>query len=359
MGYEPETAGRIMTPDYISLRREMTAAEAIEKVKRQAEDKETIYTLYVTDNGRKYEGFVRLRSLLIAKSDTKIEDIMDTGIDPVMTSTDQEEAARELQRLDILAIPVVDKENRMVGIITVDDAMDILEQETTEDMLSKAKMRDSGNSSETLIKGNLWSVWKVRLPFLAFTILGGLFSAIVLGGFEDAVLLIALPAVFFVPLVMDMGGTIGVQSSTIFIRGMTLGQINTKKMGRHIVREVGIGVSIGLVVGLLIGLVAFLWQGIILPSEIPPYLSPGIPHPLHGVAAWRIGLGLGAAIWLAMIVVCTFAAFMGFTVPFVLHKLKKDQAVATGPVITTIKDVVGLTVYLGFVWIFVIQIFGL
>ena len=362
MGYEPESAGRIMTPDYISLRQEMTAKEALAKVKKQAkdEDKETVYTLYVTDNERKYEGRVTLRELLIADDDALIGDIMDTGIDAVTTCTDQEEVVKELQRLDLLSIPVVDKENRLVGIVTIDDALDILEEEATEDMLGKAKMKTSkkGDSSETLVKGNLFQVWKVRLPFLLFTIVGGLLSALVMGGFEEQVLMFVLPAAFFIPLVMDLGGTIGVQSSTIFIRGMTLGHINTKKFGRHIIREIFIGMSIGLIAGLVVALIAFVWQGVISPFNVPMFNEYGVQINtiFFGGSTIVAGLMLGLATWIAIIVVCTFAAFMGFIVPFILHKLKIDQAVATGPVITTVKDVVGMSVYLGLILLFVVTL---
>ncbi|MCL2848110.1 MAG: magnesium transporter [Firmicutes bacterium] len=345
MGYEPETAGRIMTPDYISLRGFMTASEALEKVKRQAEDKETIYTLYVTDISRKYEGHISLRELLIADPTAKIADIMTTGIDAVSTNTDQEEVARELQRLDLLSIPVVDRENRLVGIVTIDDAIDILEEEATEDMFGKAKMGSlaKGDTSEALIKGSLWQVWKVRLPFLGFTIIGGLLAAFIMGGFEDMLLIYVAPAVFFVPLVMDMGGSVGVQSSTIFIRGMTLGHINTKKIKWHIFREIGIGVSIGAIVGVISGLVAFVWQGYITSD---PHLSA------------QGALLLGASIASAMAIVCLIASLMGFLIPYIFYKLKLDQAAATGPLITTVKDITGLLVYFGLVMLFVYLIGG-
>jgi len=340
MGYEPETAGRIMTPDYISLRRTMTAGEALEKVKRQAEDKETIYTLYVTDDERKYEGRLTLREILIADPKAKVEDLMTQSIeiDAVTTCTDQEEVARELKRLDLLSIPVVDKENRLVGIVTIDDAMDILEEEATEDMLGKGRMRNraKGDASETLIKGSIWQVLKVRLPFLLFTIIGGILAALVMDGFED-ILATLLAAVFFVPLIMDMGGTIGVQSSTIFIRGMTLGHINTKKMSKHITRELLIGLTIGTLVGVVSGAIAFIWQG--------------------ATGEWLPSLWLGISIAVAMISVCVLAALLGFVIPFIFHRLKFDQAAATGPVITTIKDVLGLLIYFGIVILFV-QVIG-
>jgi len=340
MGYESETAGRIMTPDYISLRREMTAKQALSKVKTQAkdEDKETVYTLYVIDNDRRYEGRLTLRELLIADDNAIVGDIMDTGIEAVTTCTDQEEVVKELQRLGLLSIPVVDKQNLLVGIVTIDDALDILEEEATEDMLGKAKMKSSkkGDSSEALIKGSIWQVLKVRLPFLGFTIIGGILAALVMDGFED-ILATLLAAVFFVPLIMDMGGTIGVQSSTIFIRGMTLGHVNEKKIGKHILREPLIGLTIGTIVGVASGLIAFIWQG--------------------ATGDWMPSFWLGLSITVAMISVCVLAAVLGFVVPFIFHKLKFDQAAATGPVITTLKDVLGLLIYFGIVILFV-QVIG-
>jgi len=325
MGYEAHTAGRIMTPEYVRLRKDMSVAEAVERIKLTARDKETIYTLYVTDYTRKLEGVLSLRDLFFAESDVKIETIMQTDTVKVSTDDDQEEAARLMQKLDLLSIPVVDKENRIVGIITIDDAMDIIEEETTEDIFNQAGLANvSGTEfdrSDVLVNGSIWKIWKVRLPFLVITLAAGMLAGLVIGGFEEALMSTAAVAIF-IPLIMDMGGSIGTQSSTVFVRGMVLGHIDTSKFMKHFLKEISVGLSIGVLVGVVAGTIAgtisYVWQG----------------QPM-----------LGIAVGLALICTVTLAALLGFLVPFVLHKLNVDQAAGSAPIITSIKDISGLLIY--------------
>lgn len=328
MGYEPQTSGRIMTTEYISLNRDMTAEQALEKVRRQAKGKETIYTLYITDNTKKLEGVLSLKELLIAEFGSKVEDIMSKKAISVYTDTDQEETARTLQELDLLAIPVVDREERLVGIVTIDDAVDILEEEATEDILDQAGLVDITGSeadrSEVLVKGSLWKIWKVRLPFLLITLVAAMFAGAIIEGFEEALESIAVVAIF-IPLIMDMGGNVGTQSSTVFARGVVLGHINTKSFFKPFIKEVGIGLSMGILIGLTAGIITSVWQGI----------------PLLGVA---VGLSLVATM--------TLAALLGFLVPFVLIKFNVDQAAGSAPIITSIKDIAGLVIYFFFISIF-------
>ena len=326
LGYKAETAGRIMTPKYISLRRSMTAEQALDKVRRQAKDKETIYTLYVTDDSKIIEGAISLKDLLVADKDEIVEDIMSKNAIFVDTDTDQEEVARLLMELDLLAIPVVDKENRLVGIVTIDDAVDILEEEATEDILNQAGLiaKKEANRSEVLISGSLWTIWKVRLPFLFITLVAGMIAGVVIEGFEEALESVVAVA-FFIPLIMDMGGNVGTQSSTVFARGVALGHINMKDFLKHFTKEVGIGLSLGFVSGIIAGIVATLWQGV----------------PMLGVA---VGLAVTATM--------TLAALLGFLVPYVLIKLNVDQAAGSAPIITSIKDISGLLIYFAFVFIF-------
>jgi len=336
MGYKPETAGRLMTPKFITLRRNMTAGEALSKVRRQAkEDKETVYTLYVTDDTKKIEGVVTLKYLLAADDADTIENIMADSIISVSTDTKQEKTANMLKEFDLLAIPVVDKENRIVGIVTVDDAIDVLEDEATKDMYSQAglaniKSKEKSNS-EVLVRGSLFAVWKVRLPFLLLALVGGIAAAILMGGFEDILYEIVLVA-FFVPLIMDMGGSVGTQSTTVFARGLALGDIDTKRFGKHLAREAGIGLSIGVIAGILGGLVAGIW------GHFGSY-DPGM---------WRLGFAVG----LALMITTTIAATVGFLVPFLLTKMKLDQVAGAAPIITTIKDLTGLLTYFLFVMLF-------
>jgi len=321
MGYQPETAGRVMTPEYISLRRDMTVDNALERVRKQAKEKETIYTLFVTDYSKKLEGVITLKELLVADGEAVIEDIMTKHAISVSTDTDQEEVAKILQELDLLAIPVVDRENRLVGIVTIDDAVDILEEETTEDIFDQAGLVDitdnESDRSEVLVKGSLWRIWKVRLPFLLATLALGMISGLVIEGFEETLESIPMVAIF-IPLIMGMGGNIGTQSSTVFARGVVLGHIQIKNFVAPFVKEIGIGFSIGALIGLISGIVAAIWLGV----------------PM-----------LGLAVGIAMVMTMTVATLLGYLVPYVLIKLNVDQAAGSAPIITTLKDIVALIIY--------------
>ena len=319
MGYEAQTAGRIMTPEFVHLHKGITAAMALERVKVDAVEKETIYTIYIVDGKGKLEGAISLRDLLIAKPDAAIEDVMEHIAATVSTDTDQEEVARLLQKMDWLAVPVVDKENRLVGIVTVDDAIDILEEEVTEDILASSGIFASKetNRSEVLVKGSLWATLKVRMPFLFITIIGGLLAAMVLEGFEEVLNSVVVVA-FFIPLIMDMGGSVGTQSSTAFARGVVLGHINLSKFFKHLAREISIGFCIGLIAGTISGVIATVMQGDMM-----------------------IGLAVGVSLALTV----TLAATLGFLVPFVLMKINADQAAGAAPIITTVKDISGILIY--------------
>ena len=319
LGYAPQTAGRIMTTEYLSLKDDMTVVDVLAKVRKQAKEKETIYNLYVTSATKHLEGVLSLKELLMAEFDDKVADIMNKKPISVSTDTDQEEAAKLLQELDLLALPVVDKENRLVGIVTIDDAMDVLEEEATEDMLIGAGLvanKEAGRS-EVLIRGSLWDIWKVRLPFLIITLVAGMLAGAVIEGFEEVLESIAAVAIF-IPLIMDMGGNVGTQSSTVFARGVALGHIETSKFKKYFLKELGVGFSISLMVGVLAGLAAAFWQGM----------------PM-----------LGLAVGLALVLTVTLAAILGFLVPFVLIKLNIDQAAGSAPIITSIKDIAGLLIY--------------
>lgn len=330
MGYAPESAGRIMTTEFISLNKKMTADAALKKVRGLAKDKETIYTLFVTDSTKKLEGVLTLKELLMADEDAEIEAVMSKKVISVTTDTDQEEVARTLMELDLLAIPVVDREKRLVGIVTIDDAVDILEEETTEDIFDNAGLADitsnESDRSEVLVNGSLWSIWKVRLPILLVTLGFAMFSGVIIDFFEDALYEVVAVAIF-IPLIMGMSGNVGTQSSTVFARGVVLGHIQVKNFMRPFLKEIGVGLSIGIVIGIATGAIAAIWQ-----NE-------------HGIM-------LGLAVGFALIVTMTVASLLGFLVPFVLIKLNVDQAAGSAPIITSIKDIVGLIIYFLFVSVF-------
>lgn len=327
VGYEPETAGRIMTTEYISLRRFMTVSDALQRIREQAKEKETIYTLYVTDNSKKLEGVLTLKELLVSEPESKIEDVMSETVIKVTTGTDQEEAANTLHDLDLLAVPVVDREDRLVGIVTYDDVLDILQEETTEDIFDHAGLADTNSEvdrSELLVNGSLWKIWRVRLPILLITLGFGMFSGLIIDEFEQTLESISLVAIF-IPLIMAMGGSVGTQSSTVFARGVVLGHIQTKKFMGHFMKEIGVGFSIGCIVGVITGVVATVWLGM----------------PM-----------LGLAVGFSLIATMTVASLLGFLVPFMLIKLNLDQAAGSAPIITSVKDIVGLLIYFVLVSLF-------
>ena len=327
MGYKEETAGRIMTTEFVTLNRDMTAEEALAKVRKQAADKESVYTLYVTGTAKKLEGVLSLKDLVCAKADAKIEDFMTQRAISVTTDTDQEVVARSMQELDLLAMPIVDSEGRMVGIVTIDDAMDILEDEATEDMLNAAGFIEVAGKesvrSEVLVKGSLWKIWKVRLPFLVITLTAGMLAGLILEGFEDILESVVIVA-FFIPLIMDMGGNVGTQSSTLFARGVVLGHIDINRFLKPFIKELFVGLSMGSIVGAVSGVIIAFWIGI----------------PM-----------LGIAVGIALVATMTLAAVLGFFVPYLLIRLKADQAAGASPIITSIKDISGLFIYFGLIYV--------
>ncbi|HET90763.1 MAG TPA: magnesium transporter [Chloroflexi bacterium] len=321
LGYAPETAGRIMTPKYVRLMQEMTVTEALDKVRRVGRERQDVHTLYVTDAERRLVGQISLNTLVLARPGDRIASLMDTDLVWATTDTDQEEAAHLLQHHDLLSLPVVDQEHHLVGVITIDDAMEIMEEEVTEDFFDKAALasltkRDS-HRSYRLANGSLREIWPVRFPFLLVTMVGGLLAGAVIGVFEEAVASIPMLAIF-IPVVMDMGGNAGTQSSTIFARALALGHINLRHFGAHIVRELLVGLSIGVASGLITGGIAAIWQG----------------APVIGLV---VGLSLTLTICLA--------TTLGFLIPYGLLRLGIDPAVGADPIITTVKDITGLLIY--------------
>ncbi len=321
LGYKEETAGRIMTPKYVRVRQGTTVDEAVEKLRKMKELREDIYNLYVTDETRILTGVISLEELVLSDPSKKVEEIMND--EPIMIDTDldQEEAARLLQEQDLLDVPVVDHENRLVGLITIDDAAEIMEEETTEDIFEMAGLgtlrANEAVRSRTMIEGSLPDIWKVRIPFLLIALAGGLLAGAVVDGFEETLEAIAALAVF-IPVIMDMGGNVGTQSSTIFARALALGQINVRRFARYLLKELTVGATMGVMLGVLAGLIAHFWQG--------------IP---------RFGLTVGISLTLTV----TIASTLGFLIPFILYKLDFDQAAGSDPVITTLKDITGLVIY--------------
>ncbi|WP_270337157.1 magnesium transporter [Lactococcus petauri] len=319
--YVPETAGRIMTTEFVTLTEDMTQEEALAKVTEEATRKENIYILFIIDEKLKLTGFITLHRLLMMAPTAVINEHMSRQPISVKTSEDQEKVAQKVKELDLLALAVVDDTNKLVGIVTFDDAMEILEEEATEDILNQAGLSDLKDTEEDrsklLINGKLNKILAVRLPFLLASLLLSMLSGLVIENFEQTLESIAMVAIF-IPLIMGMGGNIGTQSSTVFTRGLVLGHIEIENFLEHFFKELRVGLTIGALMGIMAGLMATIWLG----------------FPM-----------LGLAVGLALFATMTVASLLGFLVPFILIKLKIDQAAGSAPIITTIKDLVALLIY--------------
>jgi magnesium transporter len=310
--YPPDSAGSIMNPNYFALHEDITVKEAT-KLLHKAEDLEMVFYLYVIDSEKRLVGVISLRQLILNSPEKMLKEIMTREVIKVNVNTDREEVAKIVERYDILAVPVVDNEDRLVGIITVDDVIDVIREETTEDIYKMA-----GTTEDELMLGNRsLKVAKVRFPWLLITFFGELISGIVVQFFHGKVQDFAILA-SFMPLIMAMGGNVGSQSSTILIRGVSLGKITVSDIYKAIFKEIRVGMIMGLILG---GILAF----------VAPFFSKD----------WQLGLIVGIAMFFAV----TFAAFTGAFVPAMLIKLKLDPAVASSPFISTLNDITGLTIY--------------
>lgn len=327
--YPEGTVGSIMTSDYAMLPPEITAGEAIEKLRIEAPDHELIYYAYVVDNERKLVGTVSMRTLLLSDPAIKVGDIITKDVEKVSVNETAEKASRKLKRLHLLALPVVD-DNKLVGMITFDDAMEAIEEDVSDTMYSKAGIQTGTTSrdrardilySKKLTQGPIWYPIRLRILFLFVTLAGGFLVGGIIDNFEDLLSAVIVAAVF-IPVIMDMGGNVGTQSTTIFARGLALGHVKVANIWKHIAREMSIGVSMGLILGVIGGTVAYFWQG--LPNGIPE---------------------IGIAVAISLAVVVPLATFLGFFLPYVLLKMGWDHAPGADPFITTIKDFVGLALY--------------
>ena len=320
--YPENSAGSIMTTEYVSLRPNMTAEESILRIRRQGVDKETIYTCYVTE-GRKLIGIITVKDLLLAEDDEKpIREMMETNIISVTTHTDQEEVARMFSKYDFLALPVVDRENRMVGIVTVDDAIDVLEDEATEDM---EKMGGILPSEKIYIRSSAWELFKNRIPWLLLLMISATFTGMIITSFEDALAAqVALTA--FIPMLMGTGGNSGSQSSVTIIRALSLDELRLSDLPRVVWKEIRTAV----LCGAALSVVCFLkiWF---------------VDHLLLGNAdiTWMVDL----VVCLALFATVLAAKIVGAVLPMGAKALKLDPAVMASPFITSIVDAVSLLVY--------------
>ncbi|MBM5804231.1 MAG: magnesium transporter [Cyanobacteria bacterium K_DeepCast_35m_m2_155] len=317
LGYEAETAGRLMTTEYIDLKEFHSASQALDIVRRRARDTETVYSLYVTDGSRHLTGILSLRDLVTAEPEARIGDVMTREVVSVATDTDQEEVARAIQRYDFLAVPVVDREQRLVGIVTVDDVIDVIEQEATRDLYAAGAVQ--AGDEDDYFQSNLFTVARRRVVWLLVLLLANSGTAAVIASM-DGVLKQVVVLAAFIPLLIGTGGNVGAQSSTVVIRGLSTQRMAGLGPAMAIVREA----VAGALLGLLMMLVVVPWAG---------YVSQG-----NWLVAWAAGL--------ALVAITTLAATAGAALPLLFDRLGLDPALMSAPFIATATDVVGVFIYL-------------
>lgn len=323
--YPEDSAGSIMTPEFVDLKKTNTVEDAIKRIRRTGVDKETIYTCYVTDESRHLIGVITVKELLLHDNDDKIEELMETNIIYINTHDDQETAANLLSKYDFLALPVVDMEQRLVGIITVDDAMDVLVDENTEDI---QKMNAIVPNEKPYLKMGVFETWKSRIMWLLFLMVSATFTSMILNAFEDKLsALIVLTS--FIPMLTGTSGNSGGQASAVIIRALSLNEIDFKDIFKVLWKEL----RVGLVCGITLAAVNFVkvWF---------------IDRTLLGMDGITIEVDL--VISLTLIIEIIFAKMVGCAFPVLAKKMKLDPAVISSPFITTVMDALSLLIYFGF-----------
>lgn len=312
--YHPETAGGLMSPDYMCLDEEITAGEAIAQIQKRSETMEMVFYLYIIHGDEKLAGVVSLRELLMHPAHRQLKNIMNSNVLSVTTDTDQGEVAHVVSQYNILAVPVVDSSYKLVGIVTVDDIIDVIREEATEEFL---QMAGAGKDREILLKSTRESV-VLRAPWLFASWIGGVMAMLIIGAFEKELSkVIALAS--FIPIVMGMGGNIATQSSTIIVRGIATGRVNLNDFIKTVFKEMRVGMILGVVYGLFLGVVAYL-----------------------GFAETQM---LGVVVCISIFFCMTMSATLGTCIPLLLKRFDIDAAIATGPFVTTAIDILGVLMY--------------
>ncbi|MCM3571181.1 magnesium transporter [Neobacillus mesonae] len=320
MKYPPETAGRIMTNRFVWIRNYDTVREAVEKLKSFAEFAESLNYLYVIDGARRLVGVVSYRDLLLADPGEKICEIMYERVISVTVTTDQEIVAKTVERYDFIAVPVVNEDHVLVGIVTVDDVIDVVIKEANEDI---EKLAASGKAIDFETKTMVAAAR--RLPWLILLLFIGLISGGIMSGFEDTLQKVVALA-FFMPMIAGMTGNTGTQSLAVVVRGLISYDINKKVVFRLIMREFGVGITIGITCAILISIIAYIWQG-----------------------NFILGMVVGCSLFFTLII----GTLAGTVIPLILYRLNIDPAVASGPLITTLNDIFSLLTYFGIATIFI------
>lgn len=311
--YKEGTAGAIMTSDYATLPADVTATQALTSLRNEAPDKETIYRSYVVDDERRLIGSVRLQDLINAPVRAKVGDIMKTNTLAVEVGNDQEEVARKIARYDMLALPVVDTDGRIVGIVTHDDAFDVIEEETTDDF---HRVGTVTNLATSLSEATVFILYRARIVWLVLLVFGNIFSGAGIAFFEDTIAAyVAL--VFFLPLLIDSGGNAGSQSATLMVRALATGDVKFTDWGSMIGREVMVALGLGLTMAFAVSF----------------------------ISVWRGGPEIAMVVASSMVLIVIVGSFVGMSLPFVLSRLKLDPATASAPLVTSIADASGVLIY--------------
>ena len=322
LNYPEDSAGSIMTTEYVSLRPNMTAEEAIKRIRRTGIDKETIYTCYVTDDDKTLKGYISIRTLILAEEDDRIRDIMDDNVISVTTTADQEDVAQMFSKYDFMALPVVDKENRLVGIITVDDAIDVLQEETTEDI---EKMAAIVPTEKPYSKNTPFDLFKSRIPWLLLLMVSATFTGLIISKFESALTaVICLNA--FIPMIMDTGGNAGSQASVSIIRSLALRETEFADYFRVIWREIRTALLCGGVLALATFAKVLLVDRLLLGNE-------------------TVTMTVALVVCLTIAFTVLVAKIVGASLPMLADKLGFDPAVMASPFITTSVDALSLLLY--------------
>lgn len=314
--YGKETAGGIMQTELVSIKDNLNVEDAINYIRSFGDQVEDFHNVFVTDEDDKLAGILPLRRLILATSDTRISDIMTLDPVGVEIDVDQEEVAKVIQKYDLVSIPVTDRSGTLLGRITIDDVVDVMEGETSEDFL---KMAGMGEIEELVYGPKIFRISQKRLPWLLINLVGGLFTGYLMWFFKVTIRDV-LALVTFIPVITGMGGNVGIQASSIVVRGMAIGRIDLAHIGSVLFKEVSIGAIMGFACGGVVGLVAPFW---------------------HGTPV------LGLIVGFAMFIAITVASTIGTLIPALFKKLNIDPAIASGPFVTTANDITGIVIYLG------------
>lgn len=340
LNYPEDSAGSIMTTEYVSLDENITVEDALKRIRRTGVDKETIYTCYVTKPDRTLLGYVTAKQLLLADSETIISEIMDSNIIFATTNEDKEAVALNMSKYDLLALPVVDKENRLVGIITVDDAIDVIEEEATEDI---EKMAAITPSDKPYLLTSVFTIWKNRIPWLIILMLSATFTSTIISSFEEK-LAACLVLNAFIPMIMGSGGNAGGQTSVTIIRGLAIEEISMGDIFKILFKELRVSILCGLSLAITTFAKIILIDHLLLKIFVDE----------SGVMATSDVAPIALAISLTVLLTIISAKLVGCTLPILAKRVKLDPAVMASPIITTIVDVLSLLIYFGIASAFVL-----